>query len=90
LLIQAAVGSAGGRGGCRTKRSGVLAYAASRTTRRASWICWAQSFAATGTEDPTLAARAHAERRWIATVLDGAPRTAIVDWHPVGIGAPVA
>jgi hypothetical protein len=39
LLIHAAVGSAGGLGGRRTKRSGVAAYAAARTSVRAAWVC---------------------------------------------------
>lgn len=61
------------------ERAGIHPYA---------WIV-NQSFAATGTSDPVLAARAAAEHRWIKTALDAADRAAIVDWRPVSATAPV-
>lgn len=47
-----------------------------------AWIV-NQSLAETGTHDPTLAARATAERRWVDEVLDHATRAAIISWRPV-------
>ena len=48
--------------------------------RPAAWIV-NQSLSATGTDDPTLAARASHESRWLREVLDHHPHVALVSWQ---------
>jgi arsenite-transporting ATPase len=49
--------------------------------RPAAWIA-NQSLAATGTTDPTLAARARHETRWLREILTYHPTLAVVAWQP--------
>jgi arsenite-transporting ATPase len=48
--------------------------------RPAAWIV-NQSLSTTGTDDPTLAARARHESRWLREVLDHHPHVALVAWQ---------